>query len=49
MEEFYSTQQSEQPEPREERRGPTQGVYNGEERRKADAQLDQMANGQQDG
>ena len=32
-----------------ERRSPTQGVYEGEERRKADQQLDNMAKGQQDG
>lgn len=32
-----------------ERRSATQGVYKGEERRKADEQLDQMANGQSDG
>jgi|SwirhisoilCB1_FD_contig_71_2557586_length_366_multi_3_in_0_out_0_1 hypothetical protein len=32
-----------------ERRSPTQGIYNGEERRKADQQLDNMAKGQQDG
>ena len=33
----------------EERRSPTQGVYNGEERRQADQQLEDMAKGQQDG
>lgn len=49
MEEFQSTQQPEQPWKGEERRSPTQGVYNGEERRKADQQLDNMAKGQQDG
>ena len=49
MEEFQNTQHPEQAEQREERRSPTQGVYNGEERRKAEAQLDQMANGQQAG
>ncbi|HEX7053198.1 MAG TPA: hypothetical protein VF211_04590 [Burkholderiales bacterium] len=32
-----------------ERRSPTQGVYDGKERRKADQQLDQMAAGQSDG
>ena len=32
-----------------ERRSPTQGVYSGEERRKADHQPEQMATGQQDG
>ena len=49
MEEFQATQQPEQPSQQEERRSPTQGVYTGEERRKADQQLEDMAKGQQDG
>jgi hypothetical protein len=49
MEEFQPTQQPERPEQQQERRSPTQGVYTGEERRKADQQLDNMAKGQQDG
>ena len=49
MEEFQPTQQPERPEQQEERRSPTQGVYTGEERRKADQQLENMAKGQQDG
>ena len=49
MEEFQPTQQPERPEKQEERRSPTQGVYNGEERRKAEQQLDNVAKGQQDG
>lgn len=49
MEEFHSTQQSEHEWRGEERRSGTQGAYKGDERRKADQQLDQMANGQQDG
>ena len=49
MEEFVPTQQPEQPSQQEERRSPAQGVYNGEERRKADQQLEDMAKGQQDG
>ena len=32
-----------------ERRSPAQGVYEGQERRKADQQLDNMASGQQSG
>ncbi len=57
MEEFQPTQQPQQDSNtgvesgrREgERRSATQGVYAGEERRKADQQLDNMAKGQQDG
>ena len=57
MEEFQPTQQPEQNPNTDvergrregERRSATQGVYGGEERRKADQQLDNMAKGQQDG
>ena len=55
MEELQQTQgqpqdpSTEQEHPQYERRSPTQGVYNGDERRKADQQLDNMAKGQQDG
>jgi hypothetical protein len=57
MEEFQPTQQPEQNPNTDvesgrtqgERRSATQGVYEGEERRKADQQLDNMAKGQQDG
>ena len=50
MEEFQPTQQPTRSwQQEEERRSPTQGVYNGEERRKADQQLEDMAKGQQGG
>jgi hypothetical protein len=50
MEELHETQQHEYRWQSDgERRSAAQGVYAGEERRKADAQLDQMANGQSDG
>ena len=49
MEEMHETQQHRYRWQGGERRSPTQGVYEGEERRKADEQLDQMANGQSDG
>ena len=57
MEEFQPTQQPEQNPNTDvetgrtegERRSATQGVYEGEERRKSDQQLDNMARGQQDG
>jgi hypothetical protein len=57
MEEFHPTQPPQQDPNTDvdsgrregERRSATQGVYEGEERRKADQQLDNMARGQQDG
>lgn len=49
MEEPQQTQQPEPPWQGEERRKGTGGEYKGDERRKADRQLDQMAKGQQDG